>query len=97
MLRIFSTHRLFGFLLTGLMITSCGGGTSSNTPTTGTSNNTSGGGGRQSSTNGGSGGTTGTNPIIDIRRQNAQDTYADCVRAGNDPSLNCDLDLRGVP
>jgi len=31
MLRIFSTHRLFGFLLTGLMITSCGGGTSSNT------------------------------------------------------------------
>lgn len=45
MLRIFSTHRLFGFLLIGLMITSCGGGTSSNTPTTGTSNNTSGGGG----------------------------------------------------
>ena len=31
MLRIFSTHRLFTFLLTGLMITSCGGGTSSNT------------------------------------------------------------------
>jgi hypothetical protein len=96
MLRIFSTHRLFGFLLTGLMITSCGGGTSSNTPTTGTSNNTSGGGGRQSSTNGGSGGTTGTNPIIPIIRQNAQDTYADCARIG-DPSLNCDLDLRGVP
>jgi hypothetical protein len=45
MLRIFSTHGLFGFLLIGLMITSCGGGTSSNTPTTGTSNNTSGGGG----------------------------------------------------
>lgn len=49
MLRIFSTHRLFAFLLTGLMITSCGGGTSSNTPSTGTSsgtsNNTSGGGG----------------------------------------------------
>jgi hypothetical protein len=39
MLRIFSTHRLFAFLLTGLMITSCGGNTSSNTPTTGTSNN----------------------------------------------------------
>ncbi|OBQ40426.1 MAG: hypothetical protein AN487_01790 [Anabaena sp. CRKS33] len=101
MLRIFSTHRLFTFLLTGLMITSCGGGTSSNTPTTGTSsgtsNNTSGGGGRQGLTNRGSGRTTGTNPIIDIRRQNAQDTYADCVRAGNDPSLNCDLDLRGVP
>jgi len=36
MLRIFSTHRLFAFLLTGLMITSCGGNTSSNTPTTGT-------------------------------------------------------------
>ncbi|MBD1216726.1 MAG: hypothetical protein H9536_05190 [Aphanizomenon flos-aquae Clear-A1] len=34
MLRIFSTHRLFGFLLVGLMITSCGGGTSSNTPST---------------------------------------------------------------
>ena len=34
MLRIFSTHRLFGFLLIGLMITSCGGGTSSNTPST---------------------------------------------------------------
>jgi hypothetical protein len=37
MLRIFSTYRLFAFLLTGLMITSCGGNTSSNTPTTGTS------------------------------------------------------------
>jgi hypothetical protein len=49
MLGIFSTHRLFGFLLVGLMITSCGGGTSSNTPTTGTSNNTSGGGGGTSS------------------------------------------------
>jgi hypothetical protein len=46
MLRIFSTHRLFAFLLTGLMITSCGGGTSSNT--------SSGGGG----TNSGGGGTT---------------------------------------
>jgi hypothetical protein len=31
MLRIFSTHGLFGFLLIALMITSCGGGTSSNT------------------------------------------------------------------
>ena len=40
MLRIFSTHGLFGFLLIGLMITSCGGGTS---------NNTSGGGGGTSS------------------------------------------------
>jgi len=45
MLRIFSTHRLFAFLLTGLMITSCGGNTSSNTPSAGTSNNTSSGGG----------------------------------------------------
>jgi len=45
MLRIFSTHRLFGFLLIGLMITSCGGGTSSNTPSTGTSSKTSDGGG----------------------------------------------------
>jgi hypothetical protein len=41
MLRIFSTHRLFGFLLIGLMITSCGGNTSSNTPSTGTSSKTS--------------------------------------------------------
>jgi hypothetical protein len=55
MLRIFSTHRLFGFLLIGLMITSCGGGTSSNTPSTGTSSNTSDGGG---GTNSGGGGTT---------------------------------------
>ena len=51
MLRIFSTHRLFAFLLTGLMITSCGGGTSSNT--------SSGGGGTNSGgTNSGGGGTT---------------------------------------
>jgi hypothetical protein len=42
MLRIFSTHRLFGFLLIGLMITSCGGNTSSNTPSGGAP---SGGGG----------------------------------------------------
>jgi len=139
MLRIFSTHRLFGFLLIGLMITSCGGGTSSNTPSTGTSSKTPSGTGttpvtpitsnttpqpqrndytsqcsteaciiQQTSkwqqdlnqwglTNGGSGGTSGTNPIIDIMRQNAADKYADCVRSGNDPSLNCDLDLRGVP
>ena len=139
MLRIFSTHGLFGFLLIGLMITSCGGNTSSNTPSTGTSSKTSDGGGTgttpvtsvqsnttpqpqrndytsqcnakdlacistQSSkwsqdlaqwrTNGGSGGTTGTNPIIPFSRQNAQDTYADCVRSGYP---NCDLDLRGVP
>ncbi|MEA5532294.1 hypothetical protein VB638_22440 [Dolichospermum sp. UHCC 0684] len=142
MLRIFSTHGLFGFLLIGLMITSCGGGTSSNTPSTGTSSKTSSGTGttpvtpitsnttteplrsdytsqcnatdnacrvtqgskwlqdhaqwRQGLTNGDSGGTTGTNPIIPIIRQNAADTYADCARIG-DPSLNCDLDLRGVP
>ncbi|MBO1052866.1 MAG: hypothetical protein HEQ25_12965 [Dolichospermum sp. DET73] len=51
MLRIFSTHGLFGFLLIGLMITSCGGGTSSNTPSGGgTSSNTpSGGGGNTTS------------------------------------------------
>ncbi|MDM3855292.1 MAG: hypothetical protein PT120_10440 [Aphanizomenon gracile PMC649.10] len=144
MLRIFSTHGLFGFLLIGLMITSCGGGTSSNTPSTGTSSKTSDGGGTgttpvtpitsnttpqpqrndytsqcnatdfaciiqqtskwqqdfnqwlQGSRTGGSGGTTGTNPIIPVIRRNAQDTYADCARIG-DPSLNCDLDLRGVP
>lgn len=41
MLRIFSTHRLFAFLLTGLMITSCGGNTSSNTPTSSGGGNTS--------------------------------------------------------
>ncbi|MTJ16052.1 MULTISPECIES: hypothetical protein [unclassified Dolichospermum] len=46
MLRIFSTHRLFGFLLIGLMITSCGGGTSSNTPSGGAP---SGGGGNTTS------------------------------------------------
>ena len=145
MLRIFSTHRLFTFLLTGLMITSCGGGTSSNTPSTGTSSKTSSSSGGttpvtpitsnttprpqrndytsqcnatdfacivtqtskwsqdsdrwlQALRTEGSGGTTGTNPnpIIDIRRRNAADTYADCARIG-DPSLNCDLDLRGVP
>ena len=142
MLRIFSTHRLFGFLLIGLMITSCGGNTSSNTPSTGTSSKTSSVTGTtpvtpitsnttpqpqrndytsqcnatdlacivtqtskwqqdlnqwlQGSRTGGSGGTSGTNPIIPIIRQNAQDTYADCARIG-DPSLNCDLDLRGVP
>ena len=53
MLRIFSTHRLFGFLLTGLMITSCGGGTSSNTSSGGGGTNSGGGG-----TNSGGGGTT---------------------------------------
>jgi hypothetical protein len=67
MLRIFSTHRLFGFLLIGLMITSCGGGTSSNTPSTGTSSKTSdGGGGTSSNTSDGGGGTNsgggGTTP-----------------------------------
>ncbi|MTJ21173.1 hypothetical protein FJR06_07475 [Dolichospermum sp. UHCC 0352] len=46
MLRIFSTHRLFGFLLIGLMITSCGGNTSSNTPSGGAP---SGGGGNTTS------------------------------------------------
>ena len=135
MLRIFSTHRLFGFLLVGLMITSCGGNTSSNTPSTGTSSKTSVtpitsnttpqpqkndytsqcnatdfacivtqtskwqqdfNQWLQGSRTGGSGGTSGTNPIIPIIRQNAQDTYADCVRIG-EPSLNCDLDLLGVP
>jgi hypothetical protein len=44
MLRIFSTHRLFTFLLTGLMITSCGGGTSSNTSSGGGGTNSGGGG-----------------------------------------------------
>lgn len=43
MLRIFSTHRLFTFLLTGLMITSCGGGTSSNTSSGGGGTNSGGG------------------------------------------------------
>lgn len=33
MLNTFSTHRIFGFLLTALMLTSCSGGTSSNTGT----------------------------------------------------------------
>ncbi|MDB9310170.1 hypothetical protein PN471_16325 [Aphanizomenon sp. CS-733/32] len=56
MLRIFSTHRLFGFLLIGLMITSCGGGTSSNTPSTGTSSGTS--SGTSTGTSSGGGGNT---------------------------------------
>jgi hypothetical protein len=59
MLRIFSTHRLFGFLLVGLMITSCGGGTSSNTP--------SGGGGTSSNTSSGGGGTTPTPQTLTVR------------------------------
>ena len=33
MLNTFSTYRIFGFLLTALMLTSCSGGTSSNTGT----------------------------------------------------------------
>ncbi|MFM6071273.1 MAG: hypothetical protein ACKPB9_06760 [Dolichospermum sp.] len=83
-------------LLTAVMLTSCSGGTSSNT-----------GGGRSSNTSS-TGGTeiTPVTPItsnttpkpqpqnINLRRQNAQDTYTDCVRFGAD---NCDLDLRGVP
>jgi hypothetical protein len=132
MLRIFSTHRLFGFLLIGLMITSCGGNTSSNTPSTGTSSKTSVTPITSNTTpqpqkndytsqcnatdfacivtqtskwqqdlnqwlqglsTGGSGGTSGTKYIM---RQYGADTYADCARIG-DPSLNCDLDLRGVP
>ena len=69
MLRIFSTHRLFGFLLIGLMITSCGGGTSSNTPSTGTSNNTSGGGG-------------GTSSLADKAEKEWQLYQSDCSLAG---------------
>ncbi|MBC5796804.1 hypothetical protein H5968_17010 [Sphaerospermopsis sp. LEGE 00249] len=45
MLNTFSTHRIFGFLLTALMLTSCSGGTSSNTDTgTNQAQNNSGGG-----------------------------------------------------
>ncbi|MFM6226812.1 MAG: hypothetical protein ACKPCQ_06785 [Dolichospermum sp.] len=89
-------------LLTAVMLTSCGGGTSSNTGR-GTSSNT--GGGKSSNTSS-TGETTPVTPItsnttpkpqpqnINLRRQNAQDTYTDCVRFGAD---NCDLDLRGVP
>ncbi|MTJ21174.1 hypothetical protein FJR06_07480 [Dolichospermum sp. UHCC 0352] len=69
MLRIFSTHRLFGFLLVGLMITSCGGNTSSNTPSTGTSNNTSGGGG-------------GTSSLADKAEKEWQLYQSDCSLAG---------------
>ncbi|MDB9537651.1 hypothetical protein PN451_17745 [Dolichospermum planctonicum CS-1226] len=66
MLRIFSTHRLFAFLLTGLMITSCGGGTSSNTSSGGGGTNSEGtnsggtnsGGTNSGGTNSGGGGTT---------------------------------------
>jgi len=69
MLRIFSTHGLFGFLLIGLMITSCGGGTSSNTPSTGTSSKTSGGGG-------------GTSSLADKAEKEWQLYQSDCSLAG---------------
>ena len=50
---------------------------------------------RATSANGNS--STGSNDAYrNLVRQNAADTYADCARIG-DPSLNCDLDLRGVP
>jgi hypothetical protein len=50
---------------------------------------------RATSANGNS--STGYNDAYrNLLRQNAADTYADCARNG-DPSLNCDLDLRGVP
>ncbi|MDH6099063.1 hypothetical protein NWP21_09440 [Anabaenopsis sp. FSS-46] len=144
---IFSTPRIFGLVLIGLMITACPNGTSSNTSNGGGGNNNSGGGGNTSNTsnttvtpppslqsylsrcdnlknnlssyslctseqreqwnqaqdeylratsaNGNS--STGSNDAYrNLLRQNAADTYADCARIG-DPSLNCDLDLRGVP
>ncbi|MDH6107150.1 hypothetical protein NWP22_14985 [Anabaenopsis tanganyikae CS-531] len=79
---IFSTPRIFGLVLIGLMITSCRGYTSSYIqPSTPTVN-------RQQSTS--------NDAYRNLLRQNAADTYADCARIG-DPSLNCDLDLRGVP
>jgi hypothetical protein len=73
MLRIFSTHGLFGFLLIGLMITSCGGGTSSNTPSTGTSNNTSGGG-------------DGTSSLANKAEKEWQLYQSDCSLAGPLPA-----------
>lgn len=60
MLNTFSTHRIFGFLLTVLMLTSCSGGTSSNTGT-GTpqaQNNSDGGNTTQPQNNSGGGNTT---------------------------------------
>ena len=85
MLRIFSTHRLFAFLLTGLMITSCGGNTSSNTPTS------SGGGG----TNSGGGGTTPQTLTVRVPSLNyvqtitKSTTISDIITAKRDLAMQC--------
>ncbi|MDB9474427.1 hypothetical protein [Dolichospermum circinale] len=95
MLRIFSTHRLFAFLLIGLMITSCGGGTSSNTPSTGTSsgtsNNTSGGG----TTSGGSTSGGGTSNLAEKAEMEWQLYQSDCSSAGPIPAKTFSDGSRG--
>ena len=99
MLRIFSTHRLFGFLLVGLMITSCGGGTSSNTPSTGTSSNTSDGGG---GTNSGGGGTTPQTLTVRVPSLNYAETItksttiSDIIAIKSNLSMQC-TSLGGNP
>jgi len=86
MLRIFSTHRLFGFLLTGLMITSCGGNTSSNTPSAGTSSGTS------NNTSGGGGGTTS---LADKAEMEWELYQSDCRLAGPIPAKTFSDGSRG--
>jgi hypothetical protein len=99
MLRIFSTHRLFGFLLIGLMITSCGGGTSSNTPSTGTSSKTSDGGG---GTNSGGGGTTPQTLTVRVPSLNYAETItksttiSDIIATRRDLTMQC-TSLGGNP
>ncbi|MFO5440031.1 MAG: hypothetical protein ACLBM4_15545 [Dolichospermum sp.] len=92
MLRIFSTHRLFTFLLTGLMITSCGGGTSSNTSSGGGGTNSGGGG-----TNSGGGGTTPQTLTVKVPSLNYAQTITksttinDITAARKDLSTQCTL------
>lgn len=94
MLRIFSTYRLFAFLLTGLMITSCGGGTSSNT--------SSGGGGTNSGgTNSGGGGTTPQTLTVSVPSLGTSytvtksTTFAEINRAATEGAGEC-VDRYGI-
>ena len=92
MLRIFSTYRLFAFLLTGLMITSCGGGTSSNTPTSSGGGGTNSGGG---GTNSGGGGTTPPSLTVSVPSLGTSytvtesTTFADINRAAREGVDEC--------
>ncbi|GCL44274.1 MULTISPECIES: hypothetical protein [Nostocales] len=93
MLRIFSTHRLFAFLLTGLMITSCGGGTSSNTSSGGGGTNS--GGTNSGGTNSGGGGTTPQTLTVSVPSLNYTQTITksttinDITAARRDLATQC--------